>query len=132
MVEFEEDHIEMLERIKKIVSHSDIIVNGDIILSGKKAETKKKNTQKIRNTPGVNSWKHKVKERDKVCQCCGSNGQLEVHHVMPLAEYPMLASDIHNGIVLCQECHRDYHKEWEGSEGAATLTKFLREHGRFL
>ena len=129
MVEFEEEHIETLERIKNIIGHSDIIINGDIVVESK---AKKKNTQKIRNTPGVNSWKHKVKERDKVCQCCGSSGQLEVHHVMPLAEYPMLASDIHNGIVLCQECHRDYHKEWEGSEGAATLTKFLREHGRFL
>ena len=130
MVNFEEGHVEMLERIKNIIGHSDIVINGDIVIEGK-GETKK-STQKIRSTPGVNSWKHKVKERDKVCQCCGSNGQLEVHHVMPLSEYPMLASDIHNGMVLCQECHRDYHKQWEGSEGAATLTKFLRENGRFL
>lgn len=132
MVDFEEEHIETLERIKNIIGHSDIVINGDIIIEDKGETKKKKNTQKIRNTPGVNSWKNKVKQRDKVCQCCGTDKHLEVHHVMPLAQYPMLATDIHNGMVLCQTCHRDYHKDWQGSEGAGTLTRFLRENGRYL
>ena len=58
MVNFDEEHIEVLEKIKNIIGHSDIVINGDIIVEDK-GETKKKNTQKIRNTPGVNSWKNK-------------------------------------------------------------------------
>lgn len=132
MVSFDEEHLDTLERLKKIVSESSgIVVNGDIIIEDKGGNIKK-DVQKIRNTPGMSSWKHKVKERDKVCQCCGGSDHLEVHHVNPLAIYPDLGTDINNGMVLCQTCHRDYHKEWQDSEGPATLTKFLREHGRYI
>lgn len=131
MVVFEEEHVSMLERLKKIVNESSgITINGDVIIEDK-GQTKK-DTQKIRNTPGMSSWKNKVKQRDKVCQCCGTQDHLEVHHVNPLAVYPSLGTDINNGMVLCQTCHRDYHKQWQGSEGPATLVKFLRENGRFL
>ena len=136
MVELNEEHIDVLKELSNLIGnhHSDVVINGDIIIedSGSSTTTTKKNTQKLRNTPGANSWKNKVKQRDKVCQCCGTDKHLEVHHVMPLSVYPSLGTDIHNGMVLCQTCHRDYHQQWKDSEGAATLTKFLRENGRFL
>lgn len=131
MVEITEDHLNILKEVRDLVSKQDIVINGDIIIEDNAGDTKK-SVQKLRNTPGANSWKNKVKQRDKVCQCCGASDHLEVHHVFPLSVYPAFATDITNGIVLCQTCHRDYHKEWRGSEGSATLVKFIKEHGRFL
>lgn len=133
MTDINEEHIDILEKIKKLVSDSShsITINGDIIIDNNNANVKRK-TQQLRNTPGANSWKQKVKARDKVCQCCGTTSHLEVHHVSPLAQYPQLGTDIHNGMVLCQTCHRDYHEQWKGSEGPATLVRFLREHGQYL
>ena len=132
MVDLNEEHLDTLERLSKLLNNqSTITINGDMIIEDNKGQVKK-DTQKLRNTPGANSWKQKVKQRDKVCQCCGSTERLEVHHVSPLSVYPTLGTDIHNGMVLCQTCHRDYHKQWEGSEGPATLVKFLRENGNFL
>lgn len=132
MVDLNEEHLDTLERLSKLLNNqSTITINGDMIIEDNKGQVKK-DTQKLRNTPGVNSWKQKVKQRDKVCQCCGSTERLEVHHVSPLSVYPTLGTDVHNGMVLCQTCHRDYHKQWEGSEGPATLVKFLRENGNFL
>lgn len=131
MVEITSDHIDTLEKLSNLLSKESVInINGDIILE---SNSHKKDVQKLRSTPGANSWKTAVKKRDKVCQCCGtSTEQLQVHHVMPLSVYPDFATDVNNGIVLCQKCHTQYHKEWKDSEGPATLTKFLREHGRFL
>ena len=133
MVDFNDEHLDTIERLGKLLNNggTNITINGDIVIEDNQGKTKK-DTQKLRSTPGANSWKQKVKQRDKVCQCCGTSDHLEVHHVYPLSEYPMLNTDVHNGMVLCQTCHRDYHKQWQGSEGPATLVKFLRENGRFL
>ena len=133
MTDISEEHIDILEKIKNLVSDNSnsIIINGDVIIEDNQGQTKKK-TQQLRNTPGFNSWKQKVKQRDKVCQCCGTSSHLEVHHVSPLSEYPQLGTDMHNGMVLCQICHRDYHDQWKGSEGPATLVRFLRENGQYL
>ena len=48
---------------------------------------------------------------------------------MPLAKYPSLASDERNMITLCQICDRKYHDSYEGSEGAETFAKFMRDYG---
>ena len=133
MTDINEEHINILEKIKNLVSDSShsIIINGDIIIEDNQGKTKKK-TQELRNTPGMNSWKQKVKQNDQVCQCCGTHNHLEVHHVMPLSLYPELGTDVHNGMVLCQTCHNKYHEQWKGSEGAGTLTRFLRQNGKYL
>lgn len=132
MVEFNDDHLDTLEKLSKLLNNnSDIVINGDIVIDNSTAKNKQK-TQTLRNTPGMNSWKQKVKQNDKVCQCCGTHSHLEVHHVMPLSVYPTLGTDVHNGMVLCQTCHNKYHEQWKGSEGAATLTKFLKENGKYL
>lgn len=133
MADISDDHIDILTKIKNLVGDSshNITINGDIIIEDHKSSSKSK-TQQLRNTPGANSWKQNVKKRDKVCQCCGTSEHLEVHHVNPLSVYPSLGTDIHNGMVLCQTCHRDYHNQWKGSEGPATLVKFLRENGQYL
>ena len=36
-----------------------------------------------------------------------------------------------NLITLCQSCHRKYHDEFEGSEGAVSFAKYIRDKGDF-
>lgn len=87
--------------------------------------------QQMRCDKSMTKWKEEVHNRDKVCQCCGDPVDLQCHHIMPLSKYPLLGNDVDNGILLCGSCHDDYHKAYEGSEGAASLAKFMKEFGQF-
>ena len=89
--------------------------------TGKKhtAETKAKmaaSTHKQWGTePGVREyartavWAKEVKERDEVCQYCGSDEELHAHHIFSVAKWPGLAQNVRNGITLCAPCHREHH-----------------------
>lgn len=45
-------------------------------------------------------------DREPVCQACGRNKDLEVHHVLPFATYPEHELDPANLITLCASpCH---------------------------
>ena len=77
------------------------------------------------------SWRTSVLKRDKICQCCGSSHDLEVHHIFAYKTYPHLRIDVSNGIVLCKDCHNKYHARY-GKDGkknnALTLYSFLRDN----
>lgn len=74
----------------------------------------------IRQMAKYKRWRLEILERDKVCQHCGSDKELEVNHKYPLAkmvnEYKKkfiklnvdddCFYDIENGEVLCLSCHR--------------------------
>ena len=47
-----------------------------------------------------------VHKRDKVCRLCESSLQLEIHHIEPFSQAPLLVMDIGNVILLCKECHK--------------------------
>ena len=49
---------------------------------------------------------------------------------MTIAKYPDLAADERNMITMCQSCHRKYHSVYEGSEGAETFAKYIRDYGK--
>ena len=53
-----------------------------------------------------------VYERDNyTCQCCGKRGyKLNAHHIYGYAEHKDLRIDLNNGVTLCEECHKKYHK----------------------
>lgn len=106
----------------------EIIVHGDVHINTIEPTTSK-NVHKIRTSAAMGTWKKRIKSRDNVCQCCGddANGHLEVHHIMPLAQYRQLGSDDGNGIALCQKCHKQYHNKYNGSENAVTFAKFMRD-----
>ena len=56
-------------------------------------------------------WTQLVKERDGfTCQKCGDTGDVQAHHIEPVALRPDLADDLDNGITLCTSCHREVHK----------------------
>lgn len=75
--------------------------------------------------------KRAVKKRDSnTCQVCGEHDKIiECHHIMPVSRYPELEGDVSNIIAMCQSCHRKYHDRFEGSEGAVSFAKFIRDNG---
>lgn len=48
----------------------------------------------------------KVKKRDAACKMCCSSNRCEIHHILPLAKYPLLGLEMNNLILLCYDCHK--------------------------
>lgn len=76
---------------------------------------------KDRKFPEYLEWRRKVYERDDyACQTCGMRGRtLNAHHIQSYAKFPELRTDIDNGITLCADCHKEYHRKIE--HNTATL-----------
>lgn len=83
----------------------------------------KKNTDKLlemiavvvdRRDPLVNKWRKSVLERDKhICQHCGDERNLYVHHISYWSDDPVNRVNIDNGITLCKSCHKKEHEnDW--------------------
>lgn len=68
-------------------------------------------THKKRNNYSYRKWRKSVIERDGKCGMCGSEKDLEAHHIKHFAEYPELALDLNNGLTLCKSCHKKLHRE---------------------
>lgn len=66
-----------------------------------------------RDFPGYKDWAKAIKEQDEFhCFICGTTSvKLVSHHIVPFSKEEKLRTDINNGITLCDECHKDYHKE---------------------
>lgn len=64
-----------------------------------------------RNDSLVARWVKKVKKRDKVCQICGSDKNLVVHHISHWADDPINRINVNNGILLCAKCHSLQHPD---------------------
>ena len=107
--------------------------NLDKELSDLRTGLSKKDDHKItRHSKEYFKFKNSVLKRDKICQCCGTNENLEVHHALAFKTYNPLGADTKNGIVLCYDCHKKYHSFY-GTNGKTnnpiTLAKFLRDYG---
>lgn len=111
-------------------SEAPIIINGDVFLTIN-GDEKKIDLKKIRNKI-TKPLKNKIKERDgKRCLCCGKKfeNHLEVHHIMPVSEFPQLAHEPDNMASLCQKCHSKYHEMYK-NQGAISFALFLKQYGR--
>ena len=89
-------------------------------------------TKKVeRESKEYRRFKEAVLKRDKVCQCCGSSENVEVHHALSFNQYNSLGADTNNGIVLCKECHTEYHSKYgyKKKNNPVTLAQFLRDYG---
>jgi hypothetical protein len=67
---------------------------------------------KIRTSVEAILWRKSVYERDKyTCQKCAKVGnKLRAHHINNFADFPELRFAIDNGITLCNNCHKGFHK----------------------
>lgn len=61
------------------------------------------------NSDTHKQWRDAIRARDIICQHCKDKGLIvqgvETHHIKPIETHPELASDVNNGILLCQSCH---------------------------
>jgi len=56
-------------------------------------------------------WRNSVLERDEyICQKCGAQDNLHVHHILEFSKFPEQRFNINNGITVCMSCHEDIHK----------------------
>lgn len=78
-------------------------------------EKKRRKSERKYSDPRLNRWRTKVYERDNyTCQKCkdASGGNLIGHHIYSWAYYKKLRYVTENGITLCQNCHKDFHKQF--------------------
>lgn len=75
------------------------------------------NRERARQSAPLSKWRLLVRKRDgNKCVKCGDVNYLHVHHIKGFSEYPELATDIENGITLCEMCHSLIHKRWVGAK----------------
>jgi len=75
---------------------------------------KKSITPKVsKNKRGFNqvAWSSMVKLRDGKCTKCSSVYDLHAHHIEAFKDNEALRYDVNNGVTLCGQCHREYHKK---------------------
>ena len=73
-----------------------------------------------RTVSGYNKWKQQVKElAHHTCDCCGyvgyeNDGYMRSHHLNDYHSNKELATDINNGVCLCNHCHKEFHIDYMG------------------
>ena len=68
----------------------------------------------IRHSIEMRLWREAVLSRDNwICQKCGNRGgELRAHHIFNFADHPELRFAIDNGITLCVEHHKEFHRRY--------------------
>lgn len=65
----------------------------------------------VRNSSAIKTWRSQVLKRDNnTCQhCFSTSGILHAHHIKSFKDYPLLRTDVNNGLTLCENCHGKEH-----------------------
>lgn len=68
--------------------------------------------EKIRKSIEYKLWRETVFSRDNwTCQKCRKRGNKIIsHHLRNFADFSELQTSVENGITLCKNCHREFHK----------------------
>ena len=83
---------------------------------------------KKRNVEGYSEWVKAVFKRDgHTCQCCNQySGKIHAHHINGYNFDKEHRVDPDNGITLCEDCHKEFHKIYGyGNNTIAQFREFL-------
>lgn len=71
-------------------------------------------------------WKKSVlKTNKKECDCCGYNGvALVAHHLYSRSRFPEMSLDINNGVIMCANCHMEFHNKYGNDNTAHDYIEF--------
>lgn len=69
---------------------------------------------------------NKLMSEQTHCSICGSTHDLTVHHVLLCKNYERLYTNKDNLIVICNNCHHQYHAKYS-NVNPTTLLKFKGE-----
>ena len=75
-------------------------------------EEERKERENGARSPESIKWSKQVKiKANYVCDCCGkSGGNLVSHHLNCRKYFKEQRYDINNGVCLCEECHKEFHR----------------------
>ena len=73
-------------------------------------------------------WRNLLLMRDKFsCQRCGKRENLEAHHIVPKSVCPNgMKWALYNGIILCKECHQEWHNNYNIGSSIYIFMKWLK------
>lgn len=62
----------------------------------------------------IRKWREKVYKRDDyTCQICKIKGyKINAHHLYSWDKYEDKRFDVSNGVTLCEDCHKGFHREY--------------------
>lgn len=93
----------------KVGAHKQTVYNRILRAADKLAGVKHQRPGHRPNA-GAAKWRKAVLTRDEyTCQRCGRTKDIEVHHVVPYAIDPSLATHTANGLTFCRSCHDHVH-----------------------
>lgn len=94
----------------KNTSQSKIRWNRNRIDKRKEFKIEKKG-KKGRDTVKNTEWRWAVIDRaENKCVICGDDQRLEAHHINAYHSNPSIRYDVDNGVALCHEHHKKFHK----------------------
>lgn len=87
-----------------------------------------KQSHLIRNSFNYEMWRKAIFRRDfYTCMICAEvGGKLHAHHIKPFSTHPELRLDMKNGITLCENCHKQVHRDF-GLNGERHYTFFYSQ-----
>ena len=74
----------------------------------------------------IKSWGRELLEEEHECVVCGSTKNLVPHHIAKIDRYNPYYVDTDNGVVMCDTCHKKYHREYS-EINAKTLINFIKQ-----
>lgn len=81
-------------------------------------------TRHARKMPAYTRWKNACLSRDKECQFCCAKDNLCVHHIKSRQTYPELQYSVDNGIVMCTDCHNEFHHDYGQQTNDTDLARY--------
>ena len=95
------------------------------------SELTEEERQKHRTEKGYSKWKQQVKKQANfICDCCGYKGEecdgfMVAHHLENYKNNEDLRLDTNNGVCLCEQCHKEFHKWMGGNKIECTKEDYI-------